>query len=769
MLNFLAKRYRRSFLLLLLFVLLLSSCTTLRNYPANRPFVYQTNIDVQGKFSPDEQKQLVADLQLQLDDSMQVRSVSKLIGWKGGPRFFYTEIVNPPVYDSASADQSILFMRSLLNSRGYFRDSISYDTVLQTKDDQLRTTVNFRVLPGKLITLDSVVYNLGNDTLQQITEKNSSESLLKQGAPFSKTLISSEFDRLVAVYRNNGYLRFSFEELLAVYDTVGTALLRPTFDPIEQARQLQALQERRLNPTADVEVRLRANTDSTHLIRYYVGDVTIYPDLSADTSRFVPQRNTSRGASVIAYRHLFKPHIVTENMYLRRGALYSRNTYLRTLNRLNSIGAWRLVSIDPVPRPDTDTVDFLVKLVPAPKYQSFLNLEGSQNRGNPFVGQYGLGITAGINNRNMARAAIQASTNLRYGIELGQNNNIQTQIVTFNHAIVFPRLVPRFGFIKDSKRDNFRTILNMGINNTDRFKFFNLYAVNFSWGYQYTWQNKQLNVQVPNFEYTILTKRDSLLKLEERNASYKYIFNDGLVSSIAANYTVTGGNKTSSNQKRLNFEASGLLSGLLNSNFLDRNLYRFVRMDAEFRQTNTLGKAAFAWRVFGGAGLGMPRFSADNRNRFLPFFKQYIAGGPNSMRAWRLRKLGPGSSNKSTANDVAPERFGDMQLEANAEYRFTLSKIGGLQFNGALFTDVGNIWFLRDNPDFENGSFRASRLFRDLAIGSGLGLRLDFGFILARFDYAYKVKDPARPDGETWLYNWKPFGGVLQFGINYPF
>jgi outer membrane protein assembly factor BamA len=385
------------------------------------------------------------------------------------------------------------------------------------------------------------------------------------------------------------------------------------------------------------------------------------------------------------------------------------------------------------------------------------------------VGQYGLGITAGINNRNMARAAIQANTNLRYGIELGQNNNIQTQIVTFNHTIVFPRLVPRFGFIKENRRDNFRTILNMGINNTDRFKFFNLYAVNFSWGYQYTWRNKQLNVQLPNFEYTILNKRDSLLKLEERNASYKYIFNDGLISSIAANYTVSGGSKNISNQKRVNFEASGLLSGMFKSKFLDSNLYRFVRVDAEFRQTHKLGKAAFAWRVFGGAGIGLPRFSADSLNRYLPFFRQYIAGGPNSMRAWRLRKLGPGSSNKSTANDVAPERFGDMQLEANAEYRFPLAAIGGMQFNGALFSDIGNIWFLRNNPDFENGAFQMKRLFRDLAIASGLGLRLDFGFILARLDYAYKVKDPAQADGKTWLYDWKPFGGVLQFGINYPF
>lgn len=770
MLNFQARQYRHSFFALLTFLFLFSSCTTLRNYPANKPFVYQTNIDLVGKFSKDQQKQLTTDLQQQLDDSIQVRSVSKLIGWKKGPRLFYNEIVNPPVYDSANAEQSIQFMRALLNSRGYFRDSITYDTVMRVKGDQQRTYVNFRVIPGKLITLDSVVYHLGNDTLQQITEENMDGALIKKGAPFSKSLISSEFDRLVGVYRNNGYLRFSFEELLAVYDTVGVGLLRPTFDPIEQARQLQALQLRRENPTADLEVRLRANEDSSHLVRYYVGDITIFPDLSADTTRFIPQTTPSRGAAVVSYRNLFKPHIVTENIYLRRGQLYSRNTYLRTLNRLNSIGAWRLVSIDQVPRPGTDTVDFLVKMVPALKYQSSINLEGSQNRGNnPFVGQYGLGITAGINNRNMARAAIQASTNLRYGIELGQKNNIQTQIITLNHAIIFPRIVPRFGFIPERRRDNFRSILNFSLNNTDRFNFFNLYAVNFSWGYEYTWRNKQLNVRLPNFEYTIIQKRAQLLQLEKENASYRYIFNDGLVASTVLNYTVTGGSQNITNQKRINLEASGMLSGLIRSKFIDSNLYRFVRLDAEFRQTHKISRSAFAWRVFGGAGVGLPLFEKDSSNRYLPFFKQYIAGGPNSMRAWALRKLGPGSNNKSTAINVAPERFGDVQLEANAEYRFPLANISGVQLNGTVFTDIGNIWFLRKNPDFENGEFRFNRLLRDLAIGTGTGLRIDFGFFLVRFDYAYKVKDPARPLNDTWFYNWKLLNGQLQFGINYPF
>lgn len=748
---------------------MLASCTTVRNFPANQPFVYKTNIEVGGKFSKEEQKQLESGLEQQLHDSIQVRSVSKLIGWRSGPRLFYTEIVNPAVYDSANAARSVQFMRALLNAQGYFRDSISFDTTQDVHRNQMRTTVNFKVLPGKLITIDSVVFKLEDDTLQKVTADNMRGTLLKKGVPFSKNLISQEFDRLVSVYRNNGYLQFSFEDLIAVYDTVGIDLLRPTFDPLEQAQQLQELQRRRQNPTASLEIRLRAKEDSSRLVRYHIGNITVYPDLSADTANYTPTQTRSRGMDVISYRGMFKPRLVTEHLTMRRGDLYSRQEYLRTLNRINAIGAWRLVSMDPLPRAETDTVDFVVKMVPAAKYQSSLNLEGSQNRGNPFVGAFGFGINAGLNNRNFTRGANQANSNLRYGIELGTKGEIQTQIITLTNSILFPRLIPRTRKIPFAWRENARTVLNFNVNNTDRFKWFNLTAFNLNWGYSFSRDNKLLSFTFPNIEYSFITRREELLKRIEQNASYRYIFNDGLVSSAIIGYTVTGGSKRISNQKRFNIEASGLTLGMVRSPFLDSNLYRFVRMDAEFRQTHQMGKSSFAWRVFGGAGIGIPRFDGDEANRYLPFFKQYFGGGPNSMRAWGLRRLGPGSNDKSTELNVAPERFGDMQLEANVEYRFPMFNVTGIQLNGAVFTDMGNIWFLRKNADFENGEFRFDRFYRDLAIGSGAGLRIDFGFFMLRLDYAYKVKDPSRPANDQWLKETKLSDGQFQLGVNLPF
>lgn len=781
-----AKSYRQSFFIYisLLLLIFISSCTTIRDYPKYTPFVYQTHIHLDGKFNTEEKKELVSELNQQLHDSIRVRSIRKLVGWKNGPRFLYTEIVEPAIFDSLNAEKSIIFLKAKLHSLGYYRDSIRYDTSLHIRRDQYRTTVNFHVTPGKLFLMDSVWFNLAgdttrkvDDTLQKITINAQNESLLKKGEAFAMPLISTEFDRLTDVYRNNGYLRFSREELIAVWDTVGLALLRPTLDPIEQARQLQELQRRRENPSASLEIRLRANEDSSHLIRYYVGNVTAYPDLTSDTAALEPTINYLRGYKIVSYQNLFKPRLIARNIYLRRGDLYSQQNYLRTLNRFNALGAWRLVGIDQIPRERTDTVDFVLKLTPAKKYLFNFNIEGSQNQ-NPLVtinNLLGVGTNIGLQNRNFAKAANQASTNLRYGIEFASKDNfIQTQQISLSNNITFPRTLPTWrGILPRHWKENSRTIFSLNAANVDRRQYFNLTTLNASWGYLFNWKNKLLGIRIPNVELSLLKRRELLDALITNNKSYSYIFNDGIVVSSIFSYTQTNAWKNVTNITRFNVEPSGLLLGTFKNKMLDSSLFRFVKVDAEFRQTHKMGRNEFAWRAFAGVGYELP--STHNRNdTSLPFFKQYFAGGANSMRAWALRKLGPGSNIQSFDRTIAPERFGDIQLEMNAEYRFFLFEVGGVPINSALFTDIGNVWFLRKAPGFPDGEFKFQKLWKDLAIGAGTGLRVDFGFFLVRLDYAYKVKDPSpsslTPQAQNkWFYDWAPFNGQLQLGVNYPF
>lgn len=751
-------------------IVFLASCTIVKRYQPGKPFVYKTNISLIGNFTNDQENLLVSGLEDQLDDSMQVRKLDKLL---------WSVMKTPPVYDSSNAEKSIIFMQALLRSLGYFNDTIYYRSDIKQNDDQLRTTVNFYVQPGKQVRLDSISYQLRHENLQHITDSARQQAFIKKGDPFAKTPISAELDRLTDLYRNSGYLRFTRDELVGLWDTLDVSFLRPSLDPFEQFAALQRLRERRENPTANLEIRLRS-LDSIKLTQYYMGNVTIYPDFIFDTAGLKPRIDTVEGITVIQHRNRFKPKIFPINIYLPKDSLYRQRRYIRTLNRFNSLGTWRMVNIDQIPRKNTDTVDFVIRLTPAKKYSFSTNLEGSVNQSAIAGNLLGVGVNVGLQNRNFAKAANMTSTNLRYGVELGNTKTIgqfvQTQQVSFSHNIFFPRFVPGSRIIPERFRDNFRTVFSFSAANTERRLLYNLTTINGSWGYEFQRRKVLLNIKIPNIEYSYLNRRDSLDTLIKYNPSLRNIFTDGFISSVIANLTLSGGKGNKLNVFRANIEESGLLTGIIRNSFLDSQLYRFIKVDAEFAHLIRFNKTSLAFRAFAGIGYEFNSTRNPDKRYNLPFFKEYFSGGPNSMRAWALRRLGPGSSLKEFKGQLGtPDRYGDVQLEANMEYRFPIGTPLGIKVNGALFTDVGNIWYLKEAPNrTPEEIFKLSRLGKDLAIGAGGGLRIDFNFFVIRFDYSYRIKDPSPALSDAVYQNkWfsYPFfkGAQFQLGIGYPF
>ena len=750
------------------------SCTVVKKYQPGKPFVYKTKINLIGNFSNDEERALVAGLEDQLDDSMQVRRLDKLL-WR--------VLKTPPVYDSINADKSILYMRALLTSLGYFSDTITYASQIKLENkDELRTTVTFDVTPGKQTLLDSIEYNLRHTKLQAITDSARKQAYIKKGDPFAKNVIAVEFDRLTELYRNNGYYRFGRDLLVGLWDTLDVSLLQATTDPFEQLELLQKLRERRQHPTANLEIRLRS-VDSARLSTFYIGDVTVYPDHGMDTIGLKRRVDVVEGITVIQYLDKFKPKIFPRNIYFPRDSLYRQRRYLRTINRLNSLGTWRLVSIDPLPR--KDTLDFAIRLTPAKKYSFNTNIEGSINQSAVSGNLFGIGLNVGLQNRNCAKSANIANSNIRYGVELGGRKEtgkiVQTQQISFSHNIYFPHLIFFNKLVPERNRDNFRTVFSFSAANTDRRLLYNLATINGSWGYEFqqrkrSGQSVLINVKIPNIEYSYLNKRDSLDTLIKYNPSLQNIFTDGFVSSIITNFTFSGGQQNKLNIFRVNLEVSEPVAQLINSPFLDTNLYRFVKLDAEFARLIRFAKTSVAVRFFAGVGYEFNSTRNPEKRSNLPFFKQYFSGGPNSMRAWAIRRLGPGSTVKEfSGQEGIPDRYGDIQLEGNVEYRFPLGKPLGFKVNGAFFTDVGNIWFLKTAPDRPPEEvFDISRLGEDIAIGTGSGLRIDFNFFVIRLDYAYRVKDPSPALSDVQYQNkWfsYPFfkGAQFQLGINYPF
>lgn len=751
------------------FILFMASCTIVKNYPQGKPFVYKTNINVIGNFTNEEKETLESRLKGQLDDSMRSRSVSK-VAW--------SVMKNPPVYQTENADKSMMFMKALLKSLGYFSDSISYQWKIDTVNKkEYRTTVTFDVKPGKVVRIDSFAYNFKNPELQSLALANQKNALIKKGDPFAKAAISVELDRLVDIYRNNGFMRFGREEMIGLWDTLDVSLLRPTFDPLEQAAILQKLRERKQNPTANLEIRLKPGYDSSKLKKYYIGNITVYPDLVYDTAGLRTTIETVNGVKIISYRNMFSPRTVTRNIFFKHGDLYNLKKYVKTINRFNSLGAWRLVNIEQDVRKGQDTADFIIRLTPAPKYTFTTNIEGSQNFNAVTGNLFGLGINLSLLNRNFAKSASQGTTSIRFGVELG-NQFVQTQQASISHNIYFPKSIPQFKWISDKLTSNIRTLFSFNAANTERRLLYNLTTVNGAWGYEYQSTNAERNQlfqlvwKIPNIEYAYLKPRDSLVKLIANNPVLKNIFTDGFIASTIVGVTLKKNLEKKPSVISFNLELP-FLAGFIPSKFLDTQLYRFIKTNIDATQQFRFRKSSLVLHAFAGMGYALNTTVNPTKKNALPFFRQYFAGGPNSMRAWRLRRLGPGSTVKDFGQ--FPDRFGDVQLEFNTEYRFQLMTIAGTKVESALFVDAGNVWFLKKNAGAAEEVFNFSRLGKDIAVGAGTGLRLDFSFFLIRIDYAWKIKDPS-PDPANiasqnkWFYGLKqPLKGQLQIGINYPF
>jgi outer membrane protein insertion porin family len=781
-----ASFFKPAFLLPAVLLTLLFSCTVPRKYPA-KPFVFATNVKVEGDIPSGEKQDLANRLSNQLDDSLRTQIVSI-----GG---IYKMVMYPPVFDTANVRRSIGYMVALLNATGYnaytIKDSIRRDTVhvhhlfSRKHPTEYRVSIDFTVFPGKQLKLDSIGYNLSTPALQALALQSRPQSFLKKGKPYSKQLLSAERDRLVNLFQNNGYYKFSKDDLLIVVDSVLAGLIDPTLDPFRQVALQEELKKRRENPTVNLEVEQRPVRDSSRLIKYYVGHVTIYPDLPVILEDTVTVSNidtsTAKDFTIISRADKFKPSLLTRNVFLRPGQLFTLHNYNRTLNRFGEMGAWQQSTITPEPSDKGDSVlDATLRLFPAKKQNLGASLEGSRNTNDIVTASnlFGVGLNLGLLNRNAFRQSVRTSTDLRGGVEFGAKI-VQTTQASLSHTISIPRLIaptPLRSLFRQ-RLDSIRTIINLNSSYTDRrlndgSHFFTVGSVNGSFGYEWSHGNRSYLLRMLNVEYTKLYKSDTFQRFLNNVPSLNLAFKSGLVVGQQFVYNSIKKTDNRTNYLRISAEQSGALLGLVRS-IDEGDLWRFIKGDIEYRHHIDFKHTQLAMRAYAGAGWAYGREGAGFEQT-LPFYKAFFAGGPNSMRAWQVRQLGLGSSKfYDTAGGGILDRFGDVQIEGNMEYRFSLGTVFGIKLGSAVYVDAGNIWNRHpiDNSPAEKGSdFQFDRFYKEIAVDAGTGLRFDFDYFLIRFDWAYKLKDPqSLESADKWFNNLQLFKGQFQLGIGYPF
>jgi outer membrane protein insertion porin family len=804
-------------------VLLLTSCGTeneltkkrykVKNHPKEKPFVYYNQINISNpKLTKEEKTILTSNLTTQLDDSMQVRVKEKLL--------FFKNLVDPSLYDSLNADASARNMEIYLKTVGYYYGSVSHRLLLDTvpakkkSSTQIHAITEFDVNTGPLVHIDSINYLITDTihpelsaTLQTITDQNRDKGLLKKGSPFTEQLILNELERLVELYRNNGYYKFSREQLYVDADSFYVPLLNPFLDPFERIQVLQDAQKWRANPTFNVFIRLKPKNDSTALMPYTIGTINVEPEYTNaayDTLQYkiTPYKNIVFKTKT----ERFKPAFIANSIQLKPGNIYRLSNLTQTLDELNNVGTWQFIKVEPIEKhlklsngKDSGIVDFDFKMVPSKKFTFNADLEGVFNQvQQAAVGiagnLIGVGVNLGIRDRNFAKRGIQFNNTFRFGVESGigrVNPGLQAIEFTYSTGLVFPKLV----FKK-------RTFINATASYIDRNinanGLYSLSNINLAGG----WQHSK-RVGKKNFTYTIQPLNVEFVRLFDKSQPFEdtlsnnpflqFSFREGLVIGMAANLVYTKEvSRTKTIYWRFGLEESGLTWGRLFRPIasIRNQLFSYIKADVEVKYTKVISpKSNFVVRGVVGAGYNVTDTAS------MPFFKQFTGGGPNSMRAWPLRSIGPGSRPLDSRSGRGQffSRSGDFIFEANAEYRYNIYTFIPNTFvlRGALFTDVGNVWNFKNRSNIGNDTVvvQMKNFVRDLGVSAGTGFRLDFvGLFVIRFDFALRMKNPSKPfsdkdngwripalsyknllSGNEINRQWRYENFNFSIGINYPF
>ena len=788
-----------------------SGFTTVRKYQKNSPFVFKNNISLQAEDATSDEKVLInGRLYNQLDDSARVR-VKDIA-------FIFHTINKPPVFDTNAIIQSAKNMQTAMRNLGFYHPDITYefDTLVLKEGTQRRVIVNYDVVSGKRTLVDTLAYLITKPDMQKLAVSTKDQAIIKRNDPVTKAGVQEETNRLVNLYRNNGYYKMTADLIRVTGDTSIAALTTVSEDPFEQLRLLAEAAQAREKPTIRIGYQLNITNDSSKLEKYTLRNIYVLPDYTPgdnlnDTSL---QVHIANGIITKYHEKRFRFYLPESNIFLKKNELFKQDDYYKTLENLYRLGVWESPTIDLQEVADSNQIDVVIKLIPLKKYSFEGNIElsysANSTTSNITAANSGnlLGIAGNLNilNKNVAKKAIRMSHSFRAGVQFNTSRRnssgtfINSNELTYSNNILFPKFIFPFHGLGTKNLITHQSFVNSNVSLVNRIDFFNQQIFALNYGFNFTSNENHIwSFRLFNFDYHRLYNRSASFDATlEKYPFLRYSFNTALVIGVGLSYKSTLPVKSRPNHIRTfkgNLEESGLIFGLLKSrnknpqtgNFFDKYLKEFIKTDAEFTYTINHPKSALAVRLF--AGVGIPVSKTDTT---LPFFKQYFGGGPNSMRGWPVRGIGLGGQSLApfVNNALFNDRTGDIQLEGNAEYRFNVAPLfsNAIFFKMALFADAGNIWNFKNTAPggvTDTTQFSFSNLYKQLGLNSGVGFRFDFSYFLIRFDVGFRFKRPDILEKNGWQFpditlphlfgagvenrRWRYNNMNATIGIDYPF
>jgi outer membrane protein assembly factor BamA len=696
----------------------------------------------------------------------------------------------PVIYDSLLAEKSAKQIRSFLNNKGYFINSVRDSVYFRGKKN---AEVYYIIRASEPYTINHVEYRIPDEQVAYYVLNDTANRKIIKGENYDVDAFHAERARITAELNNNGYFFFSKEYIYYEVDTtIGTKKVNVTLGIKKFAKKY--------SETSDSVV------ESNHR-RYYINNILIEPDfVSKKFDNYTKDTLRVEDYTIIHSSRLrYKTKVLLGAIFIRKGELYQLQNVDDSYKRLSELKAFKTINISFDQASKGDYLDCKIQLSPIYKQSLTVETEGTNTSGN-------LGIASSIvfQNRNLLKGAEVLELRLKGGIAAQQvfgssGDNISGAANQFNTIELGPELnitIPRFLLpftIRMSKKANPKTIFTSSMIYQKR-PDYTRYITNLSFGY--TWKESAkkrhtINPLVINFVKVFLSP--TFKNYLEQNVHDLYTLNSfSNHLSTSTVYTFTFNEQDLSKDVNFSFfkingESSGnILRGIYNTvnqiqpgtfkkdeqgryKLLDVVYSQYLRIDGDYRyyfNSNEINKVVFRF----AAGIGVPLRNFTS----LPFERSFFSGGSNGMRAWQSRTLGPGSYVDDGVYSF--DQFGDGQLEGNIEYRFKMFKM----LNGAVFVDGGNVWLRQKNISKPGGDFEFNRFYKEIAIGSGAGLRADFNFFVLRLDVGLKVRDPQFPETQRWVINhlfdpaWKAeyretHNGrkysffVFNIGINYPF
>lgn len=776
---------------------LCSACSVTRHIPEGQYFLQKVKIE-EDKSTPRKERITAAELEKYVRQTPNKRFLgTNIYVWlyeqanpdkKNGWNNWKRRIGQAPVLlDMGLTQKSAENLKVYMDSKGFFTSRASFE--VDTTSRRKRAIVTYRTHQGEPYRIDSVSYDFRDRFLEQIVLPDTAHTLIRPGKIFDITMLDRERERITAFLKERGYFNFSVNNIEYVADTLGG----------NHRVDLQVVVKQYLTGYNE---RGQAVMDNNMV--YRIDQINVFPGydptLARTDSTFLSRLDTVyyRGLNIIyEKRPNLRPAILRQALPLYPNYVYNSAQVNRAYTDLMSLGYFKSAKIAFVEQPRavdvTNYVSYIgaaadstqtrftkegylqcnILCTPALRQSFKVELEGSTTSS-----FYGLKATVGYQNRNIFRGAEALDVSFTAGYEFMKAPDAKKKRATefgVTTGLTFPRFLVPWRSRRYRSVNQPKTKVELAVNFQDRPYYRRTLS---SAGLTYMWTNNRYSsfslrpldinvVDVNRLDSTFLGKTDN----EYLRNSFKTQFIGGLSFGYSYNNQRKNLGRNATNI-RFNFETAGnaidAVEHLFYSKPADKDGYtifgieysQYFRTDLSISRKIMLGETtAIVGRIYGGVAMAYGNSSA------VPFDRQFYAGGSNGMRGWTPRTLGQGSV--PNPHDAFPVQTGDVKLEANLELRFPIWGI----VHGATFFDLGNIWYIRDNPsEYSNDAvFHFDNFYRQLGFNTGLGLRLDIKFAVLRLDWGVQLHNPNNPAGERWIQNLRWKNTALNFGVGYPF